>query len=1175
MSGLSCSLLPTTSNKMLIKFRRGAVSGTVSDSKRSLYLSLIVFLAACNDEHNAVAVVLLDDYAPSFQLVARIDFHATAGPVNVVFAHVASEYALSRFLRCNGDTAVSPVPMQYKRLPPGSSSSILPKSLRPACLRLAPPSAATIERSVPQVKHVDDEASLCSDLPPLPPPPALQRSAAQIKHVDDEVLIFVHEQSAADPTHRRGDYNVSTSSPPPSPHPPFLLLAAYERSVPLIKRVNDEANVSQSNRPAFGCPLLPLLPALQRSAGQIKHVDDEVNTADQACRRQGWDTTMKSKRWTTSNRVRMSVLSSSLSLTTSTASISQIRRARLVREKQQEEARANTRSMRARLAEACMEIGDTDDLDCGSNGGLDYSDGDRGTIGLPPLDEDNDDELDDELDDAHPVYSKYFQPFMHSQPRSHRRHDTRPRAQRNRHAHQAWQAQLPTLVDRYLAWKHNGPEELAGDHVFHVDVIGVFRCSSTDSLEYERHVNVIQKADESANAALLRVGLLGCSPSQPRIAIRLECLELYHQIRRRQSSFSLQAMMKVLCALQNITYSHHLRAQLSAAFDVYLNILRSVHTLLKQALGRDGPAWKLRGACPACAFERLDGSGSADSRLFHSDYFIPHAEVERFKDEVRDRPGEAAREKRFTTCTDNWTAAKAIEENQIQVFEQTGIFVMACRHWLRRVYRGNETKWRTALTSLIARSMDWRLLVGCSTFVGKTKLLGMMWAVQSKKTIASSSLGNEVQEKWLKVVVNAFHGFAHNHLCQLENHPLYQAPLIRHASEFHWKQFLDLHFSQWDSDKYLELSRFLYNNYKQALYIIQTHLAELERFKRSKDITDDDFESWHREELEYLKRCAGESDATSIATQYVELLEKLNFAEATYGSVTQVPYLTYTPAEFTSTAGLNESARQGTNAINAEYASALRKYQLQLNVVANFERQHNITDRWTPLHREYINAREYTKHRAFIRAVEELEGLVVQRMFELSKANLAKTGYKMRKHISKAISRRSAAIRAALERYNKLAPRQRPPRPKLDYAEVIGYSLLGEFSLLKHSHYEILEKPWALPDNREMMMKYYKLQRSQEEITRLNVEIRRLQAWLDFDGERMKVAAQGFRDSGSSELAFEMESMYAERVRVNDFHRAQLQKIYEMPGYTGCRPIGYQPRVTGDGTGDEYEEDDS
>ncbi|KAI6022985.1 hypothetical protein BKA83DRAFT_4627227 [Pisolithus microcarpus] len=880
---------------------------------------------------------------------------------------------------------------------------------------------------------------------------------------------------------------------------------------------------------------------------------------------------MKNKRWTTSSRVRMSVLSSSLSLTTSTASISQIRRARLVREKQQEEARANTRSMRACLAEARMEIGDTDDLDFSSNGGLDYRDGDQDAIGLPPPDEDEDD---DELNDAPPVYSKYFQPFMHSQPRSHRRHDTCPCAQRNRQAHQAWQVQMPILMDRYLAWKHNGPEEMAGDHAFHVDVIGVF--------QYELHVSVIQKADESVNAALLRVGLLGCSPSQPRTVITLQCLELYHQIRRRQSSFSLQAMMKVLCALQNITYTQHLRSQLSAAFDIYLDILRSVHTSLKQALGRDGPAWKLRGACPACAFEqpdeppliparlhsmdgnqsakRLDGSGSADSRLFHSDYFVPHAEVERFKDDVRDRPGEVSREKRATTCTDNWTAAKSVEENQIQVFEQTGIFVMACCHGFVECVAEMKRSGELAKYGLAAVN---RLLNIC----GQDQAVGHDVGCASKKTIAASSLGTKAREKQLKVVVNAFHGFAHNRMCQLENHPLYQlgfgnedletcerifsssnntAPLIRHASEFHWKQFLDLHFSQWDSDKYLELSRFLYNNYKQALRIIQTNLPELEKFKHGKDITDNDFESWHREELEYLKRCAGESDANSIAVQYVELLEKLKFAEATYGSVTQVPYLTYTPAEFTSTSGLNESTRQGTNAVNAEYASALRKYQLQLNVVANFERQHNIIDRWTPLHHEYINACEYTKHRVFIRAVEELEGLVVQRMFELSKANLAKT-----------------------------APRQRPPRPKLDYAEVISYSLLGEFSLLKHSRYEVLEKPWALPDNREMMMKYYKLRRSQEEIIRLNVEIRRLQAWLDFDGEKMKLAAQGFRDSGSPGLASEMESMYGERVRVNDFHRVQLQKIYEMPGYTGCRPIGDQVRVMHDGASDEYEEEDN
>ncbi|KAI5997723.1 hypothetical protein EDC04DRAFT_2585008, partial [Pisolithus marmoratus] len=66
--------------------------------------------------------------------------------------------------------------------------------------------------------------------------------------------------------------------------------------------------------------------------------------------------------------------------------------------------------------------------------------------------------------------------------------------------------------------------------------------------------------------------------------------------------------------------------------------------------------------------------------------------------------------------------------------------------------------------------------------------------------------------------------------------------------------------------------------------------------------------------------------------------------------------------------------------------------------------------------------------------------------------------------------------------YNKLATSQHPLHPKLDYAEVGSYSLLGEFSLLKHSQYEVLEKLWALPDNHGMMMKYYKLWQSQEEI---------------------------------------------------------------------------------------------
>lgn len=112
---------------------------------------------------------------------------------------------------------------------------------------------------------------------------------------------------------------------------------------------------------------------------------------------------------------------------------------------------------------------------------------------------------------------------------------------------------------------------------------------------------------------------------------------------------------------------------------------------------------------------------------------------------------------------------------------------------------------------------------------GPDQAIGHDIGCASKKTIVHSSIGDKARESNLVIVVNAFHGFAHNRICQLENHPLYQtgfgiedletcerifsssnatASLIRHASLFHWTQFIDLHFDQWDKDKYLELSTY-------------------------------------------------------------------------------------------------------------------------------------------------------------------------------------------------------------------------------------------------------------------------------------------------------------------------------------------------------------------------------
>ncbi|KAG1845645.1 hypothetical protein F4604DRAFT_1936793 [Suillus subluteus] len=728
--------------------------------------------------------------------------------------------------------------------------------------------------------------------------------------------------------------------------------------------------------------------------------------------------------------------------------------------------------------------------------------------------------------------------------------------------------QILTLVDAYLAWKHRAAtvdDNTVTSNIFHVNAVGI--------MDFTRAVTIQQLPNEPANAALLRVGLLGCSPLQPTIAIHIQCLELYHQIRRCQASFSIQAITKVLCTLHNATYFQQLCEQFSNVFDVYLQILREVQSHVDRILGKDSDNWQMNGACLPCAFKqpdepmlspaqlhamdgnfsakRLDGSGSADPRLFCSQYFISEADVDQFKDDVRRQTGESANSTTLGACTENWTAAKAVDDDKITVFDQTGIFLVACRHGIIECVTEMKRSGELVKYSLAALN---RLLEVC----GADQAIGHDIACSSRKTIATSSIGAKATELNLQVVVNAFHSFSHDRRCQLRNHPLYlsglgledletcerifassnsTAVLIRHASYFHWMQFLDLHFDQWDMDRYTDLSIFLYNNYVQALRIIETDTPVLEEFKWLHSLMDTDFINWQNKEYDYLCEVAMEPTSDAITVAYVEQLEKLYYVEATYGHLTTVPFLTYTPTNFTRTSGLNVTSCNSSKVFESEHASVICKYELQLNVVEDFELRHGITERWLPHDPKYVQAAQYSQERQFIRSVEELEGLVVRRLFELSKANLAGTGYKMRKYISKAITRRSAAIRTALEKYNKLAPLQNPPRPVLDYSEIVGYASLGEFSLLKHSRHDILTKPWTVSTNREMATKYFKLSWVKDEDRTISEAIDSL---LANDPESLLVA--------------ELQIYYAKRHRINNIHRKRLQRIYTLNQYTGERP---------------------
>ncbi|KAG1726514.1 uncharacterized protein EDB91DRAFT_1061561 [Suillus paluster] len=178
-----------------------------------------------------------------------------------------------------------------------------------------------------------------------------------------------------------------------------------------------------------------------------------------------------------------------------------------------------------------------------------------------------------------------------------------------------------------------------------------------------------------------------------------------------------------------------------------------------------------------------------------------------------------------------------------------------------------------------------------------------------------------------------------------------------------------------------------------------------------------------------------------------------------------------------------------------------------MNAVDDLERRMGITKHWTPEQEEYKCALDLLTNCCFICIVEQLEGLVVKRLFELAKANLAGTGYKLCQHISNTIARHSAAIHAALDKYNNLAPLQNPPRPTLEYHEVASYTWLGEFNLLKHSWRDLLSKPWASKTNREVAAKYFKVLHAHEEITWLNVEVARLHRWVDDEDAHLSSVA--------------------------------------------------------------------
>lgn len=471
---------------------------------------------------------------------------------------------------------------------------------------------------------------------------------------------------------------------------------------------------------------------------------------------------------------------------------------------------------------------------------------------------------------------------------------------------------------------------------------------------------------------------------------------------------------------------------------------------------------------------------------------------------------------------------------------------------------------------------------------GNDTLGGYDIGCSAETTVKSSSLGPRFIAQNARFCVNAFHGYTHSYACQLQYHPNIidgmgiedletlervfsatnrLAPITRYASPFRRRLLIETYLKQWDEDKYANLGDFLLNNYKQALDIINSDGFTLDQAMKTHAVTADLIDKWSKEEFEYFATLGTEPEYNIHAITYVELLQDLRELENRRFRAT-TSFVAFAPEDGPSSYVQDTSK---TRQLETERRHAVERYERVNLDVCSLEVQMGITERWTPVTPEYQDAVKYVRERKYHRALNKLQRLVVQRLFELQKLNVSQTGayshsravkltkaslvgYKMRMHIAKSLQVRCKTIKKAVVAYNTAAAALDPPKPALDWADVSRYSFLEQFTLLQDTRNETQSKPWCAPVISQVIKLYRRVARAKEELVRLDVEVRRLHTAIRDDWQLFKGKLASL-DPGNP-LHGALRAFATRRQAIDRRILKRIGQVYALPGFTGIAAAG-------------------
>ncbi|KAJ7586827.1 hypothetical protein C8J56DRAFT_1004574 [Mycena floridula] len=626
--------------------------------------------------------------------------------------------------------------------------------------------------------------------------------------------------------------------------------------------------------------------------------------------------------------------------------------------------------------------------------------------------------------------------------------------------------------------------------------------------------------------------------------------------------------------MHGVSFRPHLATQFTIAFDVYLDVL-------------------LQNACPACLYHlegedelkynmffAMDGNDSLkrmhrhervfdelgerlgpsrerqDSREGGGDYFLPRKEVDEWDIHLDpNQPAEPSSEQ--PAGCDSWHNSQESNTRAMwSIYDETGIFISLCCHGfvLLMADMVNSGELMKYAISILNRFFGGGYDIGCSFDI----------------TLHQSRLGPKAREELYTSLIGLFHGYSHNRLCQLLRLVLYLegmgledfevceryfsgsnalATAIRHASIFHRRQSIAEYTRHHDSfHTYANLSKFLVDNYKQALDILATEPAFKVSMKEMGISSTDVFAEWLSDELEYMRSRvkAVVPEQEKLETEYYLLLVKFKETREALHAVQQLWIKVDTPEM------ISGPERDKTATIETKRRQSRECFNLQLEEVQALEKRLDILlqDRWKEGDTNWVLNAERAAMSLYQKRLDRLEGLVVGRILELEKMNQAQTGYKMRKHIGQAVKTRSQAIRTTLDNCNAAASKLSPPRPGLDWDTVIDCAFLSEFELLRDSGQDIRDKPWAKPAGRSLQDKHYKILRAREEIIRCNMEITRLWTYITHEKLFLEAHEQEILSTNPA-LAYQVRQYCLQRGRCDEVHIKRLTRLARNPRFTG------------------------